>query len=71
MLLSFLSNVKGIIVMLQDNFQVSTSYLGTFPSLFTLPRSQNRAVDIDEMEKEIEYYRNQIKNLQTNEGESL
>jgi len=66
-----INNVKGIIVMLQDNFQVSTSYLGTFPSLFTLPRSQNRAVDIDEMEKEIEYYRNQIKDLQTNEDQKI
>lgn len=69
--ISEIKNIEGTLVLLQDNFEISCSYLGTTPSLFTLPRSQNRAVEVDEIEKEINHYRNQIKDLQFSDDDVI
>lgn len=69
--ISEIKNTEGTLIFLQDNFEITCSYLGTTPSLFTLPRSQHRSIDIDEMEKEIDHYRNQIQQLQSTQDDPV
>merc|ERR1739838_375354 len=59
-----IKNTPGTLVLLEENSRVSCSYLGTTPSLFTLPQSYNRSKDIEQIESEINDLRTQFKKLQ-------
>lgn len=58
---TFLKNIKGVIVLLTENGNLSCSYLGTEPSLFVAPPLNNREFDFEEATKELAQLNSAIK----------
>lgn len=57
-----------MIVTVSDICKVSCAYLGTHPSIFSLPRSASREIDQLTIDKEMRVVNDKIRHLHSNKG---
>lgn len=66
-----IGGVEGMIVSLSDNCKVSCAFLGTHPSIFSLPRSASREIDQLTIGKEMRVVNDKIRHLHSSKGDLL
>ena len=67
-LIFIFSDVDGMITTLTGSCKVSCLYLGTHPSIFSLPQSATRDLDSLSIEKEISKVNEKIRQLHNSKG---